>query len=59
MEKKQKFINKSILLYGNKYDYSKVTYINSITKIKIICPKHGMFEQEPRKFLKIGCLKCI
>lgn len=29
--------------YGDKYDYSKVEYINYQTKICIICPIHGEF----------------
>ena len=35
--------------HGNKYDYSKVKYINNIAKVKIICPEHGVFEQTPEK----------
>jgi hypothetical protein len=30
-------------LHGNKYDYSKVIYINAHSKVEIICPKHGSF----------------
>ena len=42
------------------YDYSKTNYINSYSKIKIICPIHGEFEQTPKNHLsqKQGCLKC-
>jgi hypothetical protein len=41
------------------YDYSLVDYKNNYTKIKIICPTHGMFEQSPRKHLSgQGCSKC-
>ena len=38
-------IKKSILIHGDKYDYSLVKYENSRTKVKIICPIHGIFEQ--------------
>jgi hypothetical protein len=41
------FIKNAKNLYGNKYDYSLVNYINAKTKIKIICPEHGEFEQIP------------
>lgn len=47
--------------FGNaKYDYSKVTYINNKTKVKIICPIHGIFEQKAETHInqKIGCPKC-
>lgn len=40
------------------YDYSLMNYINNVTKIKIICPKHGIFEQRPNDHRKSGCPKC-
>lgn len=56
---KQVFIKKAIKVHGDKYNYSLVDYINSKTKIKIVCPKHGIFEQTPNNHLKgCGCKKC-
>ena len=56
---KENFIKKSIKIHGNKYDYSLVDYINSHTKVKIICPKHKIFEQLPYVHLKSGgCSIC-
>ena len=53
------FIEKSSLIHGDKYDYSLVDYRNSKTKVKIICPIHGEFEQMPDKHLKKrGCPHC-
>jgi hypothetical protein len=55
----EKFIEKSILIHGNKYDYSKVDYKNSITKVIIICKTHGDFEQTPNNHLTgASCGKC-
>lgn len=55
----EQFINESILIHGNKYDYSLVDYINNKSKIKIICPDHGIFEQIPKAHLVgQGCKKC-
>jgi hypothetical protein len=57
----KEFIEKAKLIHGNKYDYSEIEYINSITKVKIICPKHGMTLQSPNYHLKnggMGCRKC-
>jgi hypothetical protein len=55
----QEFIEKAKLVHGNKYDYSLVNYINSQTKIKIICPEHGVFEQRSSNhLLGIGCSEC-
>ena len=53
------FIKKAILIHGDKYNYSKVNYINSLTKIKIICKEHEEFEQQPSSHLAgRGCNKC-
>lgn len=53
------FIEKAIMLHGNFFDYSLVDYVNNKTKVKIICPKHGIFEQIPSSHLcGRGCLKC-
>lgn len=53
------FIKKAKLIYGDKYDYSKVNYINSKTKVKIICPKHGEFLTSPDLFLMgKSCPQC-
>ena len=54
-----KFIKKAILVHKDKYSYSEVEYINNKTKIKIVCPKHGIFEQQPSNhLLGNGCSKC-
>ena len=53
------FIRKSQKTHGNKYDYSLVNYISYINKVKIICKKHGIFEQLPSDHIRgIGCSKC-
>lgn len=53
------FIEKANIIHNNKYDYSKVEYINIKTKVYIICPKHGGFYQEPRHHLQgCGCPHC-
>ena len=55
----KEFASISSKIHNNKYDYSNVEYINNKTKIKIICPKHGMFEQSPRHHLSgSGYKKC-
>lgn len=55
-----KFIKKSKLKHFDKYDYSKVNYINDLTKVNIICKKHGNFEQRPKDHCSgRGCRKCF
>ena len=54
------FIEKAKLIHNDKYDYSKVNYINTDTQIIIICKEHGEFTQIPDFHInrKCGCPKC-
>lgn len=50
-------------IWGDKYDYSKVDYINFKTKIELICPEHGSFWKIPNDLYsnrnrEIICPKC-
>ena len=55
----ENFIKKAHKVHGDKYDYSKVHYVNAITKVTIRCPEHGEFEQAPSKHLSgHNCPKC-
>jgi len=57
----EEFINKSMLVHEDKYDYSLVEYINSVTKVKIICNRcNTIFEQRPHDHLNgNNCPKCV
>ena len=53
------FIEKSNKIHDDKYDYSKTDYINSTTKVTIICKKHSEYEQTPSGHLSgHGCNQC-
>lgn len=53
------FIERSRKIHGDVYDYSLVEYVNTHTHVRIICSKHGVFEQVPKSHLKgIGCTAC-
>jgi len=53
------FIEQASELHNGKYDYSLVDYKNTESKIKIICPKHGVFLQKASNHLHgQGCPKC-
>jgi hypothetical protein len=54
------FLSQAKEIHGDKYDYSKVKWKNTRTKINIICPTHGEFLQIPQNHirLKCGCRKC-
>jgi hypothetical protein len=56
---KEEFVERSIKKHGDWYDYSKVVYVNNMTKVCIICPIHGEFWQTPGKHLRgQGCPNC-
>lgn len=56
---RESFIEKSMKIHKNRYDYSKVTYVNISTKVCIICPIHGEFWQKPSNhLLGRGCPEC-
>ena len=45
--------------HGDKYEYTKVNYVNHNTKVCIICNEHGEFWQNPSNHLQgHGCPKC-
>jgi len=53
------FIKKATNIHGDKYDYSKVDYINNHTNVVIICNEHGEFNQLPSCHLQgNGCIHC-
>lgn len=53
------FIKIANEIHNNKYDYSLVEYINSHSKIKIICQEHNEFKQNPNNHLSgQGCRLC-
>jgi len=55
----EEFIQKAKQVHGDKYDYSLVDYKGAKIKVKIICPKHGIFEQIPdNHVVGRGCNKC-
>ena len=69
---KDTFIEKAKHTHNDRYDYSKVEYVNAHTKVCIICPEHGEFWQTPNNHLNgngnvsshsedeiINCLKTL
>jgi hypothetical protein len=56
---KEVFISRATTKHNNFYDYTLVDYKTTTTKVKIICPIHGVFEQSPSNHLfGNGCPKC-
>ena len=55
----EEFVEKSRKVHGDRYDYSKVEYVNNSTEVTITCPKHGDFSQTPNHhMLGSGCPLC-
>jgi hypothetical protein len=53
------FIQKARAKHGDRFDYSKVNYVNNTSKVEIVCKVHGDFLQRPGCHLSgKGCLKC-
>lgn len=54
------FIRVSQAVHGDRYDYSKVKYVDSKTKVCIVCPEHGDFWILPQKHYERGqgCSQC-
>lgn len=57
----QEFVAQGTAKYGEKFDYSKVEYVNAWTPVSIACSTHGLFSQTPVAYLHTttyGCPKC-
>ena len=54
------FISNAKKLHGNKYNYDKINYTNSMSKVSIYCNKcNKMFEQKPTSHTQgRGCPCC-
>ncbi|EGQ8456767.1 hypothetical protein KGV31_004065 [Vibrio parahaemolyticus] len=53
------FVEKSRIVHGDRFDYSKSVYERAIKKVVITCPEHGDFEQTPNDHLNgYGCPFC-
>ncbi|QGH72553.1 MAG: protein of unknown function DUF723 [Myoviridae sp. ctThM1] len=53
------FIERSLEVHGNRFDYSLVVYEHSNTPVDIICSQHGIFRQKPSAHMNgQKCPKC-
>lgn len=53
------FVQKAKKLFGDKFKYEKVDYVNNRTFVIITCPEHGDFTQKPNyHLLGNGCPDC-
>lgn len=54
------FIQQASAIHQNKYNYSRVKYLNVKTEVEIVCPEHGSFFKTPTMHLSrgVGCPKC-
>ncbi len=55
----ESFIAEAKVIYGDRYDYSKVDYKNRDHRVVVTCPVHGDFQVYAREHLDgKGCPKC-
>lgn len=55
----EEFIERSIKVHGNTYNYNKTKYKGKRTKVTITCSVHGDFLQRPSEHTEgHGCIKC-
>jgi hypothetical protein len=57
----EEFIELAIAAHGQRYNYSKLTYLNAKQKVEIICKQHGSFWQLPQNHIRghqSGCREC-
>lgn len=53
------FIEKATKVHNGKYDYSQTVYEGNRSKVWIICPEHGPFEQQAASHMAgNGCPEC-
>lgn len=56
----EQFIERSKLVHGNRYNYSKVQYHTNVSMVTITCPEHGDFVQRAGSHLAGSkCKKCF
>lgn len=54
------FVEKAKKVHEDKYEYHLVDYVNSSTKVDIVCKEHGIFSQIPSGHLSgKGCKLCM
>lgn len=59
LKPQDKYIQKVINRHQDRYDLSKIEYVNSVTPITVICKVHGEFQKNPSELLRDGgCPKC-
>ncbi len=56
----RQWIDEVVKVWGEKYDYSLANFVNTKTKLTVICPKHGPWDTSPDNHLrgKRGCPAC-
>ena len=56
----QEFLEEIRIIHGDRYDVSHAVYVNSRTKVTVVCPDHGVFYKTPQDLLvsRQGCPEC-
>ena len=55
----EEFVQRCRDIFGDTYDYSRVVYRNTKSKVKLVCELHGEFSQTPSNIISgYGCPAC-
>lgn len=54
------FIEKAKNVHGDKWGYENVVYVKAVSKVEIMCKRHGVFKQTPNHHLSgKACPQCV
>lgn len=54
------FVEAALISHSGKYSYPNVNYKNTLTKVEVMCPQHGVFNISPSNHLRgKGCPCCF
>lgn len=57
---RDEIIRDFVAIHGDRYDYTSVAYVDSKTKVDVICPEHGVFSVTPNHHSRgVGCRRCF
>lgn len=59
LERRANFIEQAVAIYGDRYDYSSIVYVDTKTPISLSCSSHGDFRIRPANHLNgQHCREC-
>lgn len=59
-EGKKRFLKNALNTHGKRYSYDKIDYVDTLTKVEVVCHRHGSFFVTPTEHYRkrVGCPSC-